>query len=174
MAVTLARARSTALDLAPALAFASLTALAAQISVPLWPVPVTLQTVAVLSSGLILGARRGAAAQATYLLMGMMGLPVFAELKAGPFWLFPTGGYLLAFVLVAAVAGWAGERWRGWRLALAILGANVVLLALGTLWLSVFLGKASWMTGFVPFLPGAVAQSAAAWAMTRAFRKQEQ
>ncbi|RYG15720.1 hypothetical protein EON82_25905 [bacterium] len=92
-------------------------------------------------------------------------------MKAGPFFLFPTGGYLLAFVLVAAMVGAARERWQGWRLGTAILGANLALLGLGTAWLSLYLGKASWMTGFVPFLPGAVVQSLAAWALYRAAKR---
>ena len=170
--MTAVRARLVALDLAPVLAFAGLTVLAAQVSVPAWPVPFTLQTLAVLSSGLILGARRGAAAQATYLAMGAAGMPAFAELKAGPVWLFgATGGYLWSFVLVAALVGWAGERWRGWRLGLALLGANAALLLIGTLWLSAVLGKMAWAAGFLPFLPGAVVQSAAAWVVWKSARR---
>lgn len=172
MAVTAARVRLATLDLVPVLAFAALTAVASQVSVHAWPVPFTLQTLSVLASGLILGARRGAASQATYLLMGLAGAPVFAELKAGPFWLFPTGGYLLAFVLVAAIAGWAGERWQGWRLGLALSLANVALLGLGTLWLSLWLGKPSWAAGFWPFVPSAVVQSAAACFVARAVRRE--
>jgi biotin transport system substrate-specific component len=160
-----------AVDLVPVLAFAALTAIASQLSVHLWPVPITLQTTAVLASGLMLGARRGALSQAAYLAMGAAGMPVFAELKFGPFWMFPTGGYLLAFVLVAALVGAAKERWKGWRLGAAILGSNLVLLAIGTAWLSLYLGKASWMTGFVPFLPGAVIQSLAAWVLFRATKR---
>lgn len=170
--MTAARARLVALDLAPVLAFALLTSLASQLFVPVWPVPFTLQTLAVLSSGLLLGARRGAASQATYLAMGALGLPVFAEAKAGPVWLFgPTGGYLWAFILAAALVGWAGERWKDWRLGLTVLGASLALLMLGTLWLSVVLGKSSWSTGFLPFLPGAVVQSVGAWMIWKAARR---
>ena len=163
--MTLARIRHAALDLVPVALGAAATALLAQVSVHLWPVPVTLQTFAVLSCGLLLGARRGAAAQGAYLLAGAAGMPVFAEMKAGPQWLFgPTGGYLWAFALVAALAGWAAERWRGPRLGFAILGANALLLGIGTAWLSVVLGRPALTEGLWPFLPGALAQSAAAWA----------
>ena len=164
--MALVRARHLALDLVPVALGVAATALLAQVSVPLWPVPATLQTFATLSCGLLLGARRGAAAQGAYLLAGAAGMPVFAELKGGPQWLFgPTGGYLWAFVLVAALAGWAPERWRGWRLGLAILGANALLLVIGTGWLSVVLGRPALAEGLWPFVPGAVAQSAAAWAV---------
>lgn len=170
--MTAVRARSLFVDLAPVLAFGAVTALASQLSVHAWPVPFTLQTTAVLASGLLLGARRGALSQASYLAMGAAGMPVFAEMKSGPQWLFgPTGGYLWGFVLVAALVGAARERWQGWRLLAAILGANLVLLAVGTAWLSLYLGKASWMAGFVPFLPGAVVQSLAAWALYRASKR---
>ena len=163
--MTAVRARLLTHELLPVLAGATATALLAQVSVHLWPVPITLQTAVVLACGLLLGARRGAAAQVTYLLAGAAGLPVFAELKAGAPWLLgPTGGYLLAFPLVAALAGWAGERWQGWRLGLATLAANLVLLLVGTLWLSVVLRHMAWSEGFVPFLPGALAQTAGALA----------
>ena len=165
--MTLARTRDLSSDLLPVALGAGATALLSQVSVPLWPVPVTLQTFGVLSCGLLLGARRGAAAQTAFLLAGAAGLPVFAEGKAGPQWLFgPTGGYLWTFILVAALAGWAAERWRGWRLGAAILLANVLLLTLGSLWLSVVIGRSAWDVGFAPFLAGALAQSAAAWAVS--------
>ncbi len=166
--MTAVRARLLTHEFLPVLGFAAATALVAQLSVHAWPVPITLQTAAVLASGLILGARRGAAAQAAYLLAGAAGLPVFAELKGGAPWLVgPTGGYLLAFPLVAALAGWAASRWQGWRLALATFGANLTLLLLGTLWLSAVLRHAAWGEGFVPFVPGALAQTAAALAVAR-------
>jgi len=170
--VILAQTRLRALDLAPVLGLAVATALAAQLTIPALPVPFTLQTAAVLASGLLLGPRRGALAQATYLAMGAAGLPVFASLNFGlPTLLGPTAGYLWSFVAVAALTGWAAERWQGWRLALAIFAANLILLTLGTAWLSVVLHHAAWTQGFLPFVPGAVAQSLAAWLVARAARR---
>src|SRR6267143_5569385 len=92
----------------PVLAFAFLTWVGARISVPLpmTPVPGTLQTLAVLLAGAILGARAGALSQASYVLMGMAGLPVFALPGSGPAYLLgPTGGYLVGFVAAAFVVG---------------------------------------------------------------------
>ena len=94
----------------------ALTALAAQISVPLpfTPVPFTLQPMVVLLGGAALGARLGAASQALYLLLGLAGLPVFAAsplLPQGAARLIgPTAGFLLSYPLAAFVAGWLAER----------------------------------------------------------------
>ena len=86
--------------------FALLTALGAQIIVPTVPVPFTLQTFFVLLSGALLGPRKGAAAQMSYLAMGASGLPVFAGFAGGfPYLLGPTGGYLIAFPFAAWVTG---------------------------------------------------------------------
>ncbi len=86
--------------------FALLTALGAQIVLPTIPVPFTLQTFFVLLSGALLGPRKGAAAQMSYLAMGATGMPVFAGLAGGfPYLLGPTGGYLLAFPFAAFVTG---------------------------------------------------------------------
>ena len=87
--------------------FALLTAVGAQIAIPTVPVPFTMQTVFVLLSGAILGARRGATAQLVYLAMGATGLPVFAGFSGTFVHLFgPTGGYLMAFPLAAYVTGY--------------------------------------------------------------------
>ena len=98
------------------LAVTALTALAAQVSVPLpfTPVPFTLQPMVVLLGGAALGARLGASAQALYLLIGLAGLPVFAASPVLPQGagrlLGPTAGFLLSYPLAAFVAGWLAER----------------------------------------------------------------
>jgi biotin transport system substrate-specific component len=87
-------------------AFAILTAVGAQISIPAVPVPFTLQTFFVLLSGALLGARRGAAAQLAYIAAGAFGAPVFAGFKGSFLHLLgPTGGYLIAFPAAAFLAG---------------------------------------------------------------------
>lgn len=152
--------------------FALLTALGAYASVPLplTQVPVTLQTLFVLLSGALLGARLGAASQLTYLAGGMAGLPIFSGGGAGAAWLLgPTGGYLLAYPLAAWLVGALGgtaavsEGGRPWAAAVAVLrlGAALVLgaaviLASGAAWLSVLLGSlaAAIQAGVLPFLFG--------------------
>ena len=122
-------------------------ALCARVSVPLpfTPVPLTLQNFGVLSVGLLLGSRRGFAALAVYLLEGALGLPVFSPSLVLGFGvarlLGPTGGFLLAYPLVAFVAGYIYEhtsekRRFGWA-AVSAVAAELVLFASGLGWLAV-------------------------------------
>jgi len=142
------------------LGFALLTWAGARVSVPLpfTPVPGTLQTLAVLLAGGLLGARAGAASQAAYLLMGVAGLPVFALPGAGPaYFLGPTGGYLAGFVAAAYASGWLITRLRGLGVrgaAISFLAGSAALHACGFAWLSVVLGDpaAAWRAGVLPFL----------------------
>lgn len=125
-------------------AFAALTALGARLSVPLpgTPVPFTLQPVAVLLAGLLLGPAAGAASQFTYLAAGAAGLPVFAAGGGLAYLGGPTGGYLMAFPVAAAVAGWIVGDPGGCplvRRTLRIATASVAGLAV------LHLGGASWL-----------------------------
>jgi len=120
-------------------------ALCAHITIPLLPltpVPLTVQNLAVLLVGLMLGSRRGFAALVVYLVEGMSGLPVFNPTGLGGVTqLFGvTGGFLLAYPLVAFVAGYIFERGSGTfaRAALAGIAAEAVLFAGGLSWLYVF------------------------------------
>lgn len=86
--------------------FAALLAISSQISIPLGPVPHTLQIFFVLLSGLVLGSRWGFASVAVWILLGLFGLPVFAQGKAGAAILVgPTGGFLLGFMFSAYIVG---------------------------------------------------------------------
>lgn len=132
-------------------------ALCAKIQLPIGPVPMTLQSFAVVVVGAVLGSRRGAAAMVAYLLEGAAGLPVFAGPAAGMMYLVgPTGGYLLGFVAAAYLVGLLAER--GWdkripsALAAFAIG-QAAILAMGFLWLSFFVGaKSAFATGVAPFL----------------------
>ncbi len=87
---------------------AAVTAVAAQIAIPIFPVPFTLQVLVVILSGFLLGPRYGALAQVIYVLIGAFGAPVFAEFSGGlGRVLGPTGGYLLSYPIAAAIAGLA-------------------------------------------------------------------
>ena len=120
-----------------------LVALAARVSLPLpfTPVPLTLQNFAVLLVGLLLGRRAGFAALTLYLAEGAAGLPVFSPMGPGGIaqLLGPTGGYLMAYPVVAYVAGWMAERDRSSfaRSALGATLAEVLLFAAGVSWLMV-------------------------------------
>ena len=125
-----------------------LVALCAHITVPLpfTPVPLTLQNFGVLLVGLLLGSRRGFAALSLYLMEGAFGLPVFSPAILGSgiaHLLGPTGGFLMAYPLVAFVAGWIYERRLetssrrfGWA-ALSAVVAEIALFAGGLSWLAV-------------------------------------
>ncbi len=118
-------------------------ALCAHVTVPLpfTPVPLTLQNFGVLVVGLVLGSRRGFAALALYIAEGAVGLPVFNPTGLGGLaqLLGPTGGFLIAYPLVAAVAGFIFERGKRTfaRAAAGALTAEVVLFAAGITWLAV-------------------------------------
>ena len=85
-------------------------AMAAQVSVPFYPVPLTMQTLAILIVGLTFGARLGAATLVAYLAEGAIGLPVFANGGSAPALIGPTAGFLFGFVLMAWLAGLAADR----------------------------------------------------------------
>lgn len=150
-------------DLLLILGFTAVTALSAQIAFYIGPVPITGQTFAVLLAGALLGSKRGALSQLTYLGMGAMGAPIFAGWMGGPAVLMgPTGGYIVGFVAAAFVVGLLAERgWdrRTWSMALAMLIGNSVIYVFGLSWLSIWLGhfapKSSVLaTGLYPFIPG--------------------
>jgi len=137
------RALDWALQVALVVGASLFVALCAQVTLPLPfnPVPLTLQNFGVLLVGLTLGSRRGFAALALYLVEGAVGMPVFNPAgHGGVAQLFGlTGGYLLAYPFVAALAGWLMERGRKTfaRAAVAGLLAEVVLFASGISWLAV-------------------------------------
>jgi len=161
------RLRHLALILAGAL----LIALAAQVRFyfPGNPVPFTGQTFAVLLAGGALGFRRGIAATGLYLLLGIVGLPVYADAKHGiEIVQGATGGYLIGFVLAGALTGRLAEL--GWdRNMIGAIGAmligDVAIFALGVPWLAYSMGQPmSWAigNGLTPFLPGEIVKLALA------------
>ena len=138
-----------------------LIALAAhlQVLLPFSPVPVTGQTFAVLFLGALYGSRRGPATVVTYLMLGAMGLPVFAGGMAGlARFVGPTAGYLLGFVVAAFAVGLLSERgWdrKPWATAASMIIGNGIIYAFGVAWLWRFVGwEAVLNAGVVPFLPG--------------------
>ncbi|MFL5505592.1 MAG: biotin transporter BioY [Gemmatimonadales bacterium] len=139
---------------------ALLVSVAAQVVVPLplTPIPFTLQPLAVLVVGGVLGARRGAAALALYLAMGLVGLPVFAAGGSGIARLMgPTGGYLLAFPVAAAATGALAGAQPGLVRALFACAVGMVLIHIGgTAQLAALGGDAgaAYRLAFVPFLTG--------------------
>ena len=178
-AETLAHAALAPLDwvrqLMLVIAFSLLTALSAQIIIPLpWtPVPITGQTFAVLLTGALLGSRLGALAMVVYLIEGASGLPFFRSGQGGLHYLLlsPTAGYLFSYPLAAFLTGWLAER--GWdrsylKASAAMALGSVVILLCGWSWLALFYAPsagAAWHMGVEPFLLGDVVKIALAAAV---------
>ena len=185
------RARAVALDAALVLAGAAFVAILAQVEVPLWPVPITGQTLAVVVVGAALGARRGAAALATYLVAGLAGLPVFAGFTGTIAAVAkPSFGFIIGFVFAAYVAGWFAERAWDRKPVLAFVGfvaASIVPFLFGVPYMAFILNTVLGMdlgvqeilaAGVTPFIVGGIVKAAlaallipAAWAGVRAIER---
>lgn len=155
---------------------AALTAAGAYMAIPIGPVPIVLQSLFVILSGLVLGSRWAAASMAIYLLAGIIGLPVFAGGSGGLTKLLgPTGGYLVGFLLAAYLIGLVAERSGGrlWINLLGLVGGSLLIYLCGVAWLKTILdisfNKALAM-GMWPFLPGDALKIAAALALERSLR----
>lgn len=121
---------------------------AAKINVPVWPVPVTLQSFAIAALAATFGMRIGVATVALYLAEGAFGLPVFATGGGAAYLIGPTGGFLLGFLVMAGVIGYAADRGassRPFTLFGAMLAGNAVMFALGFAWLVAMAGAAQWV-----------------------------
>ncbi|MDE1991067.1 MAG: biotin transporter BioY [Rhizobiaceae bacterium] len=151
-------------------------AIASQISVPMVPVPVTMQTFAVTMIGALYGWRLAALTILAWLGEAMIGFPVLAGGAGGiaPF-MGPTAGYLVSFPIVGALVGWLAER--GWtgnnviRGFLAHLSGNILCLAIGGAWLAALMGaEKGWLFGVAPFILGGSLKAALAAALLKAIK----
>lgn len=140
--------------------------LSSYIEVPMFPVPITMQTFAVTLTGALYGWRLGSITITAWLIQGALGMPVLAGGAAGIGYFFgPTGGYLLAFPIAGAFMGWLAERgWNGNHVRLAFTGmliSNGLCLLLGAAWLSVIISaEKALVSGIFPFLIGVLLKSA--------------
>lgn len=187
------RASSLAVDAALVVAGAAVVALLAQVEIPLWPVPITGQTLGVIVVGAALGAWRGAAALTTYLLAGLAGLPVFAGftgtiLAVGK----PSFGFIVGFIFSAFVAGWFAERAWDRKPLLAFAGfavASAIPFVFGIPYMAFILNVVSGgayglgeilQFGLWPFIVGGLIKAAlaaliipGAWALVNAVDKRK-
>lgn len=188
------RARAFAVDAGLVVAGAAVVALLAQVEIPLWPVPITGQTLGVIVVGAALGAWRGAAALTTYMLVGLAGLPVFAGFTGtiaavGK----PSFGFIIGFIVSAFVAGWFAERAWDRKPLLAFAGfaiASIMPFLFGVPYLAFILnvvGGGSFglseilAFGVWPFIVGGIIKAAlaaliipGAWALVRAADRRKQ
>jgi len=167
--------RSLATDTALVAAGATLTAVLAQVAVPLWPVPITGQTLAVLLVGGVLGTVRGASSMLLYGLIGVLGAPIFSDASSGLTVLMgPTGGYIVGFVLAAALTGHLAERrWDRRFLGgmVSYLAGSAVVFAVGLPWLGFTLGlsvEQTLVAGLYPFILGGIVKAVVAAGLIRA------
>ncbi|MEA1994010.1 MAG: biotin transporter BioY [Euryarchaeota archaeon] len=151
--------------------FASLTAIGAQIQLPIEIVPISLQTLFVLAAGGILG-RKGALVMMVYLFIGLIGMPVFAGYKGGAGVLLgPTGGYIIGFIPAAYVTGFLTEKKK--NMFLAMVTASFIVYLFGVPWLCFFVGstKKAVLIGMIPFIPGDILKSFGASVVTKEVRR---
>lgn len=148
----------------------------AQLQVPLWPVPITGQTLAVMLVGATLGAWRGAASLALYLVAGLAGAPLFTGFTGGASAVaLPSFGFIIGFVFAAALVGWLSEREWDKRPVLSVVafgGASLVPFLFGLPYLAIILGtlhlhndlNSVLQAGFYPFILGGIVK----WAIAAA------
>jgi biotin transport system substrate-specific component len=150
--------------------FAALLAIGGQIRIPLEPVPITLQTLVVMLTGSILGARIGAISMIVFILLVAFGAPILSGGAGGLGALLgPTGGYVLSWPLAVWVIGWLTERaprLRVWNLTLFhLLGGVLLVYSAGVTWLALVVGlgwKVAVLQGALPFIAGDIAKAVAA------------
>ncbi|QIG40801.1 biotin transporter BioY [Microbacterium sp. 4R-513] len=187
------RARALAVDAAFVLAGAAVVAVLAQVEIPLWPVPITGQTLGVIVVGAALGAWRGAAALTTYLVLGLAGLPIFAEFTGTIAAVTkPSFGFIVGFIVSAFVAGWFAERAWDRKPLLAFAGfaiASVIPFLFGVPYMAYILNSVLgldygfWQVlevGVLPFILGGFIKAGlaaliipGAWALVRAADKRK-
>ena len=151
----------------------------AQISIPIpfSPVPITGQTIGVVLVGALLGSKKGALSVLCYLMEGAVGIPVFAQMKAGAHVLVgPTAGYLWGFVIAAFLIGYLAENGltsKPLNSFLSCFAATTLILIIGTIYLAAFkLGfNDALFMGFYPFLVGDVVKSAVCAVLITSIRK---
>ncbi len=174
--------RSLAMDAVLIAAGTALVSVLAQLAIPMWPVPITMQTFGVLLVGTVLGPWRGAISLALYLVLGLVGLPIFSDGKSGSLLAIPSGGFIVGFILAAFLVGWLASRQWDRKVVgtiVSFLAGTVVMYAIGVPWLYLSLqnlGSPVWHgalgygtllaatlgTGVLPFLIGDVLKAALA------------
>lgn len=158
----------------------AVTCVLAPMSLPIGPVPISLTNLVIYFGLYILGTKYETISYIVYLLIGLVGIPVFSGFTGGPAKLFgPTGGYLIGFIPLALLAGWFIQKFANkWYLCLIgmILG-TVVCYAIGTAWLAyqAHMGiKAALFAGVIPFIPGDLIKMILAMIIGPKIRKQLQ
>ena len=156
--------------------FTVLTILAARVSIPLEPVPFTLQPLAVVLSGMVLGWRDGMLSQALYVTLIAIGLPLDAKGLGSAALAGPTAGFLIGFIAAAGVSGWLVERGgkRVWQRWLAGIAGMILIYLLGIVVLKTITGmdwSKAWSVGVAPFIVPDLVKALIAAALTEGGRR---
>lgn len=125
-----------------------LLTISAKLSVPTWPVPVTLQTMAIAAIAGAFGWRIGLATVSLYILQGFVGLPVFATGSGPAYILGPTGGFIVGWLPMTLLIGYAADRGASsnfFKLFAAMVAGGTIMFALGFGWLALMAGAAGWI-----------------------------
>jgi biotin transport system substrate-specific component len=145
------------------------------ISIPIAPIPITMQTYAVIVLAALFGARLGTLAVLAWLAEAALGLPVLSQGASSLAFFGPSAGYLFSFPVIAAFVGWLADRHLDRSLIrsiLAMLTANAINLALGVLWLATFIGwHGAVLGGLLPFWIGGIAKAVLAAVTVSLFRR---
>lgn len=138
------------------------------LSVPIGPVPISFTILALYLTMILLGWKMGTVSYLIYLLIGLVGVPVFSGFSGGPGKLFgPTGGYLIGFIFLSLIGGWFVEKFQGKRLMylLGMVLGTAVCYTFGTAWLAYQADlsfSAALAAGVIPFIPGDLLKMAVA------------
>ena len=145
--------------------------------IPISPVAISLGTLAIYFVLTVLGLKLGTVSVIVYILLGLVGLPVFAGFTSGPGKLFgPTGGYIIGYLFMAPICGFFIDRW-GDKLLPSFLGmvlGTAVLYLFGSLWLAYqasYTLPQAFMAGVVPYIPGDLVKLILAMILGRQVRK---
>lgn len=175
---TITSKQTNVLSLTTTAMMTAILCILAPISVPIGEVPISLATFAVYIAAHLLGTKRSLMCVMLYLLLGMVGVPVFASWSAGfNVMAGPTGGYLLGYLLIAFFTGWFTKLGKG-RIPMILIGSILGTLGcyiIGTLWLGVQLSlsaKAALMAGVIPFIPGDLIKIVLSIGVTLPIKKQ--
>jgi len=150
--------------------------LCSQVSIPLYPVPMTMQTFALLVLGAVMGPKRALTSTLLYVAEATIGLPVLAGGLSFPAWMFsPRAGYIIGFPLTAFTAGWLLSRkgeWSAPTLLLSLLLAVALLYICGIAGLMVFFSfEEALSVGLFPFIAPAALQISAAFAVCKGIKR---
>ena len=138
----------------------AVTCILGPLSLPIGPVPISLTNLAIYFTVILLGWKKGTVSYCIYLLIGLVGVPVFSSFTAGPAKLFgPTGGYLIGFIPLAIISGWFIEKFPGKKVMylLGMILGTAVCYAFGTAWLCFqahMSAAAGLAAGVIPYIPG--------------------